>query len=45
MIVNYSTESKILELFAKEKVIARNLGLASITIKLPPENTKISGTE
>tara|TARA_B100000809_G_scaffold265517_1_gene324593 strand:+ start:2146 stop:2814 length:669 start_codon:yes stop_codon:yes gene_type:complete len=43
MIVNYSTESKILELFAKEKVIARNLGLASITIKLPPENTKISG--
>ena len=43
MILNQSAETKILELFVREKLIARNLGLASITIKLPPENTKISG--
>jgi len=43
MILNQSAENKILELFIREKLIARNLGLASITIKLPPENTKISG--
>jgi len=43
IILSQSAENKLIELFDKEKLIARNLGLASITIKLPPENTKISG--
>lgn len=43
IILSHSAENKLLEQFKKEKLIARNVGLASITVKLPPENTKISG--
>lgn len=43
MILNDSTENILSKLFKKEQLIARNSGLTSITIKLPPENTKISG--
>jgi hypothetical protein len=43
MILNESAENKLLDLFKKEKLITRNIGLASITIKLPQENIKVSG--
>ncbi len=43
IIISHSAENKILDLFKKEKLIAKNLGLTSITLRLPPANTKTPG--
>jgi hypothetical protein len=43
IIVSESLETTVSDMFANEKLLAKKSSLSSITIKLPKENTEISG--
>lgn len=43
LIISQTEEELFANIFKKERLISRNQNLASVTIKLPPDNTKISG--